>query len=140
MKNIDIIEFKSLLGENIGCLTPIEAGEDIPFDIKRIYYIYGVPSSARRGFHSHTNLKQVLICLNGRVDILCKTPLEEVVVSLDKPTKGLYIGEMIWREMFNFSEDAVLMVLANHHYDEKDYLRNYEEYAEAAKKYFEDVK
>lgn len=140
MKNIDVINFKSLCGENIGYLTPIEAGEDIPFNVKRIYYIYGVPGDARRGFHSHTDLKQVLICLNGRVDILCKTPFEEVVVSLDNPTKGLYIGEMIWREMFNFSEGAILLVLANHHYDEKDYLRNYEEYAEVANKYFEDIK
>lgn len=136
MTSIGRIEFKSLGKDNIGYLTPIEASEDIPFAVERIYYIYGVPADVRRGFHSHKDLKQVLICLNGSVDILCKTPYEEETVTLDKPNIGLFIGEMVWREMFNFSEGAVLMVLASRHFDENDYLRNYEQYINLAVDYF----
>ena len=82
----------------------------------------------RRGFHAHKTLEQVLICVHGSVKILLKTPKEEKIVKLDNPNKGLYIGNDIWREMYDWEDEAVLLVLASDHYDEKDYIRNYEEY------------
>lgn len=119
-----------------GNLTAIESGMDVPFDVKRIYYIFKVPNGVRRGFHSHVNLHQVLICVRGSVKILTKTPFEEQVVELSNENAGLYIGPMIWREMFDFSADAVLLVLASEHYTEDDYIRDYAEYEKMASKYF----
>ena len=135
MYNTGTFKFKRI-SDKYGNLVPIEAELNIPFPIRRIYYIYGVDGNARRGFHSHNVLHQALICVKGSVKILLKTPAEEETVLLDDPTKGLYIGPMIWREMFDFSEDAVLLVLASEHYDEADYIRNYDMYLEKAKAYF----
>lgn len=135
MNNVDMVEFK-FFGDDRGFLIPIEGLKNIDFDIKRVYYIYGVDSSQRRGFHSHRDLKQILICLNGSVDILTKTPFESKVTHLDRPNIGLEIGPMIWREMFNFSKDAVLLVLASAYYDENDYIRDYNNYLEEACLYF----
>lgn len=131
-KMIPFSKFKN----DLGTLVPVEAEKDIPFSIRRVYYITGVPQDAHRGFHSHRKLEQVLICLHGSVRIKVKTPHEEQIVLLDDPTKGLYIGHMIWREMFDFSNDAVLMVLASEHYDEADYIRDYGQYMMEAEGYF----
>ena len=122
--------------DKYGKLVPIEENETIPFPIKRVYYIYEVDEGVRRGFHSHKELNQVLICVSGSVKILLKTPLEEKIVTLNKPDEGLYIGPMIWREMYDFSEDAILLVLADKHYNECDYIRKYENYEKLAKPYF----
>ena len=130
-----MIRFRDIHGP-LGHLTPIEAGEDVPFDVRRIYYITGVPGGVTRGFHSHRQLEQVLICLNGSVKIRIKTPHEEQIVELNDPAEGLYIGHMVWREMFDFSEQAVLMVLASEHYTESDYIRDYIAYEEEAIPYF----
>lgn len=135
MINIRLVDFKKI-GSDLGFLTPIEAHKDIPFDIKRIYYISKVPNKAVRGFHSHRELEQVLICLNGSVKIRVRKPFEEEIIELDESNKGLYIGHMIWREMLEFSSDAVLLVLASEHYDEQDYIRDYRIYEEEAIKYF----
>lgn len=135
IRNTNILEFQKI-GNNLGNLTPIESLKDIPFKIKRIYYITNVPSDSVRGFHSHRNLEQVLICLNGSVKIRVKTPYEEDIVELIDPAKGLYIGNMVWREMFEFSEQSVLLVLASEYYNEDDYLRTYDEYYKEAVKYF----
>lgn len=135
MKNIDILEFKDF-NDYYGHLTPLEARKDIPFDFKRIYYITGVDNGVRRGYHSHRNLHQVLICVSGSVKILVKTPSEEKVVMLDDPIKGLYIGPMIWREMFDFSEHAALLVIASEYYDVSDYIRDYSQYEKEAEQYF----
>ena len=124
------------IGDGRGNLTPIEYPKQISFPLKRIYYIYDVGKDIRRGFHSHNNLEQVLIAVKGSVKILVKTPFEEEEIELNNPSEGLYIGPMIWREMFDFSNDAVLLVLASHEYDENDYIRNYEDYLEKAKKYY----
>ncbi|MBQ8281647.1 MAG: WxcM-like domain-containing protein [Lachnospiraceae bacterium] len=134
MKNVRMVEFTSH-SDNYGKLVPIEAGSSIPFDVKRVYYIYEVEENVRRGFHSHKKLEQVLICVHGKVKILVKTPHEEEVVELDDPKKGLYIGHMIWREMFDFSDGAVLLVLASEHYTEDDYIRKYEDYEAEAENY-----
>ena len=129
MKRVKNIKFK-VNNDKWGKLVPIEGNDSIPFDIKRVYYIYEVNQEKRRGFHSHKELEQVLICVHGSIKILVKTPEEEKVVVLDNPNKGLYIGPDIWREMYDFENDGVLLVLASNHYDEKDYIRNYDDYVE----------
>lgn len=122
--------------DKYGCLVPIEENIDIPFGIKRIYYIYNVESGVRRGFHSHVELEQALICIHGSVKILVKTPYESEVILLDDPKKALYIGPMVWREMYDFLDDAVLLVLASEYYDVKDYIRDYTIYEKMAEQYF----
>ncbi len=127
MKNVKTIRFK-VNDDKWGRLVPIEGNDTVPFDIKRVYYIYDVNEEKRRGFHSHKKLEQVLICVHGSIKILVKTPKEEKVFVLDNPNKGLYIGNNVWREMFDWENEAVLLVLASEHYDESDYIRNYEDY------------
>lgn len=111
-----------------GNLVFLEAMRDVPFEIKRIYYIYGVGRDDRRGFHAHRKLEQYLICVNGSCEILLDDGYEKRTVLLNKPNEGLYISSDIWREMYNFSPDAVLLVLASDYYDEDDYIRNYDDF------------
>lgn len=129
MENTRVKMF-NINNDKYGKLIPLEENADIPFDIKRVYYIYEVEEKVRRGFHSHKDLHQVLICVHGNVKILLKTPEEEEIVVLDDPKKGLYIGPNVWREMYDFEDEAVLLVLASEHYDEKDYIRDYNKYEE----------
>ena len=131
-KSIMIPEFSGALGQ----LNAIEGGSDIPFEVKRVYYITGVPEGVTRGFHSHRELEQVLLCLNGSVKIRLKTPFDEEIVELNDPSQGLFIGHMIWREMFDFTPGAVLTVLASEHYTEADYIRDYTQYEREAVGYF----
>ena len=112
-------------GDNRGQLIAIEATHDIPFEVKRVYYMYDTVDGVRRGYHAHKKLQQVLICIHGSCKILMDDGHEKITVPLDDPSTGLYIGDNIWREMFDFSSDAVLMVLASEYYDESDYIRNY---------------
>ncbi|MCQ1528606.1 sugar 3,4-ketoisomerase [Lutispora saccharofermentans] len=135
MLNCALIKFKEVR-DKYGYLTPIEEKIDIPFEIKRVYYISKVEQGVTRGFHSHRKLHQVLICLNGSVKIRLKNPDGEEVIELNEPSLGLYIGPYIWREMFDFTEGSVLLVLASEYYDEDDYIRNYDYYLEEAKKRF----
>ncbi|MDP4142954.1 MAG: FdtA/QdtA family cupin domain-containing protein [Bacillota bacterium] len=135
MFNTGLIKFKDIT-DKYGHLTPIEGKVDIPFEIKRIYYITKVGEGVTRGFHSHKKLHQVLICVNGSVKIRLKNPKTEDIVELSDPTIGLYIGPYIWREMFDFTEGSVLLVLASELYDENDYTREYDFYLEEAKKRF----
>ena len=118
-----------------GKLVALESNGDIPFNIKRVYYIYGVEEGVRRGFHSHRKLQQVLICVHGSVKILLKTPEKEEVVTLNKGNEGVYIGPNTWREMYDFSDDAVLLVLASDHYKESDYIREYSDYEKYYNRY-----
>lgn len=131
MHNCSLMKFKDI-GNKYGHLTPIESMRDIPFDIKRVYYITGVGNGMERGFHAHRVLHQVLICLNGSVKIRAKTPKEEHVFILENTSEGLYIGPLIWREMFDFSENTVLLVLASDYFNEGDYIRNYDFYTQEA--------
>jgi len=131
MYNCSLIKFLSI-GSNYGNLTPIEEMVDIPFDIKRIYYITKVPRDISRGFHAHRKIHQVLICINGSVKIKVKNPKEETEFILNNSSIGLYIGPYIWREMYDFSENAVLLVLASDYYDEDDYIRNINLYMKEA--------
>ena len=113
-------------GDHRGQLVALESLKDIPFEIKRIYYIYDTIRDARRGYHAHRNLEQVLICVNGSCTIFMDDGKENCEVVLDAPTKGLYLSNNIWREMYNFSKDAVLLVLASDYYQEDDYIRDYQ--------------
>ena len=136
LTNCGMVSFKTVSGE-LGNLNAVEGGSYLPFEIRRVYYITKVPAGVTRGFHSHRRLEQILLCVNGSVSIRVKTPFEEEVVSLADPAKGLYIGHMVWREMFDFTPGSVLLVLASEHYTEEDYIRSYEKYMEEAVPYFE---
>ena len=110
-----------------GYLSVVENGIDIPFDIKRIYYLYMVPEVAR-GAHAHKTLQQLLIATSGSVDVIMDDGQEKKTFHLDRPWKGLLIPSGLWRDLENFSGGAVLMCLASEGYDDKDYIRDYEEF------------
>ena len=116
------------LGDERGSLVALEAGNTVPFDIKRVYYIFGTEKNVARGFHAHHNLQQVAICVTGKCRMILDDGNTRAEVWLDSPTKGLLIGDLVWREMHDFSEDCVLLVLASEHYDEADYIRKYDEF------------
>lgn len=115
-------------GDSRGQLIALEENKEIPFSVKRIYYIFDTAQGVTRGFHAHKTLEQILICVHGSCKIRLDNGREQAVVQLNKPDEGLYIGHDMWREMFDFSPDAVLLVLASQLYDEADYIRNYDEF------------
>lgn len=115
-------------GDERGMLVALEEGNEIPFSVKRVYYMYDTASNVRRGYHAHKQLEQILICVHGSCTIHLDDGCECKEVILDSPEEGLYIANNVWREMYDFSEDAVLMVLASQLYDEDDYIRNYQEF------------
>ena len=123
----ELINF-SVKGDYQGSLVPIEGGQDIPFQIARVYYIYGTKREVVRGRHAHKNLEQVIICLSGSCDFLLDDGSKKEHVHLDSLNQGLYIKQNIWREFTNFSDDCVVLVLASRHYDENDYIRDYGEF------------
>ena len=110
-------------GDDRGQLVALEEFIDIPFEIKRVYYMYETGEGVRRGFHAHKSLEQILTC-----KILLDNGFEKKIVPLEKPYEGLYISNDMWREMYDFSPDAVLLVLASDLYDETDYIRDYDEF------------
>jgi dTDP-4-dehydrorhamnose 3,5-epimerase-like enzyme len=113
-------------GDDRGQLVAIEQLQDLPFDIKRVYYIYDTLPDVRRGFHAHKNLQQILICVCGSCKIHLDDGTDTTEVLLDNPNKGLYISNDMWREMYDFTPGAVLLVLASEHYNENDYIRDYD--------------
>lgn len=115
-------------GDERGQLVALEEFNDIPFEIKRVYYMYDTKEGVRRGFHAHKKLKQILICIHGSCKILLDNGDEKKIIPLEKPYEGVYVSNDMWREMYDFSPDAVLMVLASEYYDEADYIRNYDEF------------
>ena len=117
-------------GDDRGQLVAIEEEQDLPFDVRRVYYIYDTLPGVRRGFHAHRQLQQILLCVNGSCKIHLDNGYETAEVVLDKPNEGLYISNNMWREMYDFSEGAVLLVLADQHYDEADYIRDYDAFLE----------
>lgn len=117
-------------GDYRGQLVALETLKDIPFSIKRVYYIYDTLKDVRRGFHAHRNLEQILVCIHGSCKIMLDNGYEKADIVLDKPFEGLYISNDMWREMYDFSEDAVLLVLASEYYDESDYIRDYDKFLE----------
>lgn len=121
------IKFPTYTNET-GTLSFFESERHIPFDIRRVYYIYDVQGNSRRGFHAHRDLKQVLFCIHGSCKLLLDNGTEQVDVLLDDPAEGLLIDTPIWREMYDFSPGAVLLVMASEYYDEADYIRDYDEF------------
>ena len=114
-----------------GNLTFIEGNNHIPFDIKRVYYLYDVPGGAERGGHAHKDLYQLIIAMSGSFDVVLDDGFNKKRVHLSRSYNGLYVCPMIWRELDNFSSGSVCMVLASNCYDENDYYRNYDEYLAA---------
>lgn len=117
-------------GDERGQLVALEEYKDIPFRIKRVYYMYDTKEGVVRGCHAHKKLQQILICIHGSCRIKLDNGKETKVILLEKPYEGLYVSNAMWREMYDFSKDAVLMVLASELYDESDYIRNYDEFKE----------
>ena len=122
-----IIKFDDL-GDESGKLVVIEGGQAIPFDIQRVFYIYGSDPTVVRGEHANRESEFVLINVAGTSKVRITDGKEEFIVELNKPMMGVYIPKMIWKDMYDFSADSVLLVLASTHYDGKEYIRNYEEY------------
>ncbi len=117
-----------------GNLTFIEGSRHIPFDIKRVYYLYDVPGGAERGAHGHRNLQQLIVAMSGSFDVILDDGFERKSVHMNRSFFGLYVAPMIWRDITNVSSGAVLMVLASEVYSEADYFREYDEFLMAARK------
>lgn len=120
-------------GDERGMLVALEYEKECSFPIKRVYYMYDTKENVRRGYHAHRKLKQLLICVNGSCKIHLDDGEETREVVLDTPKKGLYIGNGIWREMYDFTPGTVLMSLSSELYDESDYIRNYHQFIEEKK-------
>ncbi len=108
-----------------GNITTLENNIHLPFDVKRVYYLYDVPAGEERGGHAHRELQQIVVAASGAFDVLLNDGTNKKIVHLDRPFIGLHIVPGIWRELLNFSSGAVCLVLASHKYDEKDYIRDY---------------
>ena len=126
--NCYTIDFE-IMGDDRGSLIALENTHNVPFDVKRVYYIFGTKPGVRRGFHAHKSLKQLAICVSGSCSFFLDNGHEQKNVHLTNPTYGLVIEGLVWHEMFDFTPDCVLMVLANDYYNEDDYIRNYQEFS-----------
>jgi len=133
MKNsYRLIDFEILEDER-GALIAIEEGNNAPFKIKRMYYIFNTKKGVKRGFHAHKNLKQLCIVVKGKCTFTLDNGIKKEDIILDNPNQGLYIENLIWRKMKDFSSDCILIVLASELYDEDDYIRDYNQFLEAVK-------
>ncbi|MCI8529330.1 MAG: WxcM-like domain-containing protein [Lachnospiraceae bacterium] len=127
-EQVKILEFFDL-GDERGNLVVVEgSGYDIPFDIKRVFYIYGSDNSVVRGQHANRKTEFVMINVSGRSKVKVDNGWEQKVIELNKPRMGLYMSTMVWKDMFDFSEDSVLLVLASEHYDAEEYIRNHDDF------------
>ncbi len=128
--NIDLCKIIELpkITDVRGNLTFVEGGNQIPFDIQRVYYLYDVPGGAHRGGHAHKDLHQLIIAMSGSFDVLLDDGINKKRVHMNRSYTGLYVCPMIWRELENFSSGSVSMVLASSKYDEDDYYRDYESF------------
>jgi dTDP-4-dehydrorhamnose 3,5-epimerase-like enzyme len=129
-----IIEFQKK-GDDRGGLVVMENNKEIPFEIKRVYYLCDTKPGIRRGFHAHHKLQQMAICVRGSCEFLMDDGYSVEVIKLDNNHTGLMLPPMVWHEMFNFSPDCVLMVLASDFYDESDYIRSYQEFTSLINQY-----
>ena len=111
-----------------GCITILENGNNIPFDVKRIYYLYDVPSGEERGGHAHYELEQYIIAASGSFDVILNDGVNKRIISLNRPNLALHIVPGLWRKLDNFSSGSISMVLASQTYKEKDYIRDYKQF------------
>ncbi|MBX3482847.1 FdtA/QdtA family cupin domain-containing protein [Phenylobacterium sp.] len=116
-----------------GNLCVIESGQHAPFEVKRVYYLYDVPSQSTRAGHAHLALHQLLIAVSGSFDVSLHDGSRAERVTLNRPNRGLHVGPMMWRDIDNFSSGAVCLVLASAHYDEADYIREFDRFLAAAR-------
>ncbi|MDD2384973.1 MAG: FdtA/QdtA family cupin domain-containing protein [Sulfurospirillaceae bacterium] len=130
---IKMIDFK-IMGDERGSLIALEEHHNVPFDVKRIYYIFGTKKDVRRGYHAHRDLKQLAICISGSCKFLLDDGKNKQHIELNSPTHGLLIEGLIWREMYDFSDNCVLMVLADNYYTANDYIRDYEQFLQESLK------
>ena len=133
LKDSKILELPRVQ-DHRGNLTFVENSRQVPFDIKRVYYLYDVPGGSSRAAHGHRNLRQIMIAMSGSFDVTLDDGFEKKKYHLNRPYNGLYIPRMIWRDLNNFSSGSVCMVLASDYYDENDYYRNYDHFIVDAKK------
>lgn len=127
-EQIKILEFQDL-GDERGNLVVVEgSGYDIPFDIKRVFYIYGSDDSVVRGRHANKKTQFVMVNVSGKSKVRVDNGRERLEIDLDRPRMGLYLPAMIWKDMYSFSEDSVLLVMASEHYDAEEYIRDYDDY------------
>ena len=133
--NIDLCRIIELpkISDPRGNQTFVEGGNQIPFDIQRVYYLYDVPGGAERGGHAHKGLSQLIIAMSGSFDVILDEGGEKKRFHLNRSYQGLYVCPMMWRELDNFSSGSVCMVLASNIYEESDYYRDYNEYLTATK-------
>ncbi len=131
-KTYELLEFP-VHGDHSGSLVALEKGDDFPFEIKRVYYVWGSAERVVRGHHAHKELQQVIVVTSGSCDFILDNGRVKERVHLDTPNRGLYIKGNVWRTFTNFSPDCVVMVLASMHYDAADYIRNYDEFLLAVK-------
>lgn len=122
-------------GDNRGNMVVVEGGQAVPFEIKRLFYIYGTDPVAVRGQHANRKSDFAMMCVKGSCKVKITDGTNEAVIVLDEPMKGVYIPKMLWKDMYDFSEDAVLLVLASTHYDGTEYIRDFEEYKKIMQKY-----
>ena len=132
MASYKLINLDSL-GDERGSLIAIEKGNNSPFEIKRVYYIFNTQDGVVRGLHAHINLKQIAIAVSGSCTFIIDDGEKREDIKLSSPNQGLYIDGLIWREMKHFSNDCVLVVLASENYDENDYIRNYDDFLKKVK-------
>lgn len=133
--NYKLIDMK-ILGDERGKLVSLEGNKNIPFDIKRVYYIFDTLPDQVRGKHAHKDLEQIIVAMDGSCEFVLDNGKERKSIWLNRPDVGLYIGNNIWREMQNFSYGCKLMVLASKHYDEKEYIRNYDDFLREVNKWY----
>lgn len=121
-------------GDERGHLVVVEGNQDIPFDIKRVFYIYGSDQDVVRGRHANYNTEFVLINVSGTSKVRVDDGVSQKVFHLDRPHIGIYLPKLVWKDMYDFSEDSVLLCLASEHYDANEYIRDYEEYLKIVRK------
>jgi len=129
----NLIEF-DIKGNELGYLIPLESNKNVPFEIKRVFYIYNIDMSTVRGKHTQKKLREIVICIRGKCKIKIEDKNGKKIVELSKPSEGLYIGPMVWREFFDFSSDCILLAIADDFYDESDYIIDHEEFRKLTRK------
>lgn len=127
MSLVDLVDLQ-VLGDERGQLVVLEAQKNVPFDIKRVYFLMGTQPGVSRGFHAHRELQQAAICVSGQCRMLMSNGVSSEQVILNSSSKAIFIDKMIWHEMHDFSADCVLLVLASDFYNEQDYIRDYSEF------------